>query len=1470
MWKRSLSQAFFPLTALLLLSAGPAPAADYPVTTTTATGAGSLTTAASNVNASPDPDNTMSFGTAGTIKLVTAATHTISLVKPASLLTTSSGPVTISLANGTKFCTTDTLSLGGQSTLTLSSGFDTAEGLAADGNNFLITGGSVTGGILSLGSLAIDTIGSNVQLKGISQSDGETWNALYGTAVSISSGFFGTIALDGTTGTGTLDENLTLVGIAARDADIAIQGGLAGTTNLTATGNDNTSEGLLAAGNIFITGGLSGTIAAATGDDGIASGLHADGGNITVTGGLSGTVAATSGDGGLAVGLDASDSLVIAGGLSGTVTATTGANNNAAMALVAENGDLTVSGGISGAVAATAGAGGKAIAIDAASGNIAITGGLSGSVTGQAGNFSSAGGIFTDVGDLSIAGGLSGTVAATSGRIGYSIGIGSSGNLSLSGGISGTIAATAGAGGVAFALVSNEALTLTGGISASGLVAATAGDGGLALGVSSVEAATIAGGIAGSVTAQAGAGGTALALTAGYLCAGGPATLNGGDADTPLSISGTIAAQAGGLAVAVSAKDAMSLHVTGTLSGVDTSGGGNGYAIRAGYSDGTDWVAGSADNIVILDTGARLIGKVDLGSGNNTLKLYGTGSADNLFLGVTNLVVGDGTSAASWTLNPPAANASTYGGLTINPNAALSINENVTIAGNITDNGALTFDLGADKTYGGVISGSGTVTKTGSGTLTLSGANTYTGATYVTTGILRAGAANTFSPFSAATVASGALLDCNNYDQTLAGLSGNGTVTLGTANLTLDMPQGADATFSGVLSGTGALIKTGAGAQTLTGANTYSGGTRINGGTLTATDASLGDPSGDIAFGGGTLRAGGAFTTSRAVTVTPGGGTFDNGGNPVTLAGTFTGTGDCTFTGSATTIFSGNGSSYTGTATVSAGTLHVASGGILGGALAVAGPATLGGYGTVGNLVMAGTLTPGGSIGTLAVSGDYTQNASATYVCELSPGQGDQLAVAGTATLLGGTLTVEAQKTFYPTGATWAALTATGGVTGTFSSVTQNLASQTLLFLPVTTQAGVSVTTYRLPYATYADSASARGVAASLNLAAYSATGEMAALLYSLDYAPSPVTSATLGVLSPEPYDAFTQSILDAGRLLTVAQHSGLHEEDGEGTGNPAFANPLDAGPGTLLALDALQNGPPAFAGPGVAGLGSSLPGSRFGLFLRPFGMLAQQGGEAARTGYKTATGGITGGILYRPGPDLTLGLAPGYLSQAVTLKTAAGGYGTARDWSLALLARYRRGNWYGDASIRVGINAFTSSRTLPLPTGTYTAWGKWNGWNTSLSLGGGYDFQAGGFTFGPMASAQWQGLAQDSFTETGACSLGQRIGKRRDGALSTTLGGRVARTFETGFGTVTPELRAAWGAQWLGDARTIPSSFAGYEATGATTQTARHRYHCAILDGAVTMRLRNSLSATARVEVELFRPGYDSQAASIGLRYTF
>src|SRR5207244_1093652 len=182
-------------------------------------------------------------------------------------------------------------------------------------------------------------------------------------------------------------------------------------------------------------------------------------------------------------------------------------------------------------------------------------------------------------------------------------------------------------------------------------------------------------------------------------------------------------------------------------------------------------------------------------------------------------------------------------------------------------------------------------------------------------GTLQAGANNAFAQNSAFTIASGATLRLNNFNETIGSLAGAGTVTNGGAgNRTLT--TGGDNTstvFSGVIQNGAAgainLTKTGTGTFILTGANTYTGTTTISAGTL------------QIGSGSTTGSVAGNIVDNAALVF--------NRSDALTYAGVISGTGSLTKSGAGTLTLTG-ANTYTGGTTISAGTLQLGNGGTTG------------------------------------------------------------------------------------------------------------------------------------------------------------------------------------------------------------------------------------------------------------------------------------------------------------------------------------------------------------------------------------------------------------------------------------------------------------------------------------------------------------------------------------------------------------
>lgn len=508
--------------------------------------------------------------------------------------------------------------------------------------------------------------------------------------------------------------------------------------------------------------------------------------------------------------------------------------------------------------------------------------------------------------------------------------------------------------------------------------------------------------------------------------------------------------------------------ITGTSSATATTLESGATAIIDNFTelgDGTITAKGGAlqvsgvtvelDNDVTLGTGGlivqsggdlRLSGKVD---GTGALTVNGalvTLTGVNTYSGGT-VLNGGGLVLAN-------ASAMGTGSLTVDGQASLfTSTANLVLANDVslTTGGRLLLQSNSAVTLAGDISGAGELFKEGAATVTLTGDESYGGGTVIDIGTLALGAGASMTTTGTVQLTStGTAFDMSaaTADQTIGGLSG---VTGSQVNLgahTLSVAGTGSETFAGVLSGSGGFAVA-SGQQTLSAVNTYTGATSISEG---ATLLLNGD--GSIASSSGVTDAGTfdiSGTTSGATIATlSGAGSVALGTKTLTLAnqsgafdGHFTGSGRLLLQGSGSLVLTGDSSAFDGSTEVAAGLLEVGNASspsaVLGGDVQVDAGATLAGHGTVlGDVDNNGIVSPGGTIGTLTVGGNYTQASTATLSIEVSPTAASQLNVAGSAAL-DGALSIQYDPGTYT--AKSYTLVSAASVTGKFASVTSTNAA---------------------------------------------------------------------------------------------------------------------------------------------------------------------------------------------------------------------------------------------------------------------------------------------------------------------------------------------------------------------------------------------------------------------------------------------
>jgi autotransporter-associated beta strand protein len=426
-----------------------------------------------------------------------------------------------------------------------------------------------------------------------------------------------------------------------------------------------------------------------------------------------------------------------------------------------------------------------------------------------------------------------------------------------------------------------------------------------------------------------------------------------------------------------------------SLSNTLTLSGNNTYTGATDVFGGTLVAAGGSaigdSSAVTVWAGATLV----LGADETIRSLSGGGNVDN---GGFTLSTGGSSFAFSGVLSGSGGlvktafgrltltGVNTYtGGTTIN-GGTLEIGDGGTsgsIAGDVVDNGTLTFNRSDNITFAGNISGTGGLTQAGAGTLALSGSNSYSGATSINAGTLQADGGAAIGDASAVSVSGGATLALG-ADETVGSLAGAGSVDNGGFALTAG-GNNASTSFSGVISGSGGLTKIGTGTMTLGGANTYTGATNIDAGTLQANGgAAIADSSAVSIASSATLALGAAETIGSlagAGNVNLGANMLTTGGDnsDTTFSGVISGAGNLTQTGTGTLTLTGD-NTYTGGTTIDSGTLVVGDG-----------------------------ATSGSIVGDVLTNGLLTFNRSDTYTFagDISGSGGVEMAGSGRLTLTG-------------------------------------------------------------------------------------------------------------------------------------------------------------------------------------------------------------------------------------------------------------------------------------------------------------------------------------------------------------------------------------------------------------------------------------------------------------------------------------
>lgn len=241
--------------------------------------------------------------------------------------------------------------------------------------------------------------------------------------------------------------------------------------------------------------------------------------------------------------------------------------------------------------------------------------------------------------------------------------------------------------------------------------------------------------------------------------------------------------------------------------------------------------------------------------------------------------------------------------------------------------------------------------------------------------------------------------------------------------------------------------------------------------------------------------------------------------------------------------------------------------------------------------------------------------------------------------------------------------------------------------------------------------------------------------------------------------------------------------------------------------------------GGGASADNALLAGSRLGIFVTGDISWGDKEETELESGLDFKTYGITAGADYRITDRFILGGALGYMNEKADLSSDGGDLDTS-GYSASLYGTYYSEQAYFiDFSATYGRNNFDQRRRLSyqlegLASVDQEISADYDGSLYGFSIGSGYDFNRGGWTFGPRLDLDYLKSSVDGFSEQVSSpdadggGWATRIEDNDQEWLTLQLGGRVSYAQSTSWGVLIPYGRLDWLHEFKDNAQIITGYF--------------------------------------------------------------
>ena len=477
---------------------------------------------------------------------------------------------------------------------------------------------------------------------------------------------------------------------------------------------------------------------------------------------------------------------------------------------------------------------------------------------------------------------------------------------------------------------------------------------------------------------------------------------------------------------------------------------------------------------------------------------------------------------------------------------------------------------------------------------------------------------------------------------------------------------------------------------------------------------------------------------------------------------------------------------------------------------------TVGGIGAItasrGFINSGGTLSPGNSIGTLTITGNYTQGTQGKLLTEVaSTTSNDLLAITGAANLNGILQTSWTGVSTPAIGTTFGTiLTASSGVTGQFTSLLTNI-TPTVVFKP---EYDIPNKIYLMVERDYTNqtllpylNVNQRAVGSMLNSVGNTATGDLDTVLTILDALPAyGQTASAYDQLAPRGSEAISgmgvssasfqtgnlsERLSDLRRGIRGLSFTGLYYRNTD-----FIANGKEAP--VLLAS----------AGSDLTGMLPSGVNERWGFFVKGNAVSGDQKDTSDRTGYDFTSAGVTVGSDYRFTGNFIAGLMLG-INTARANVDSMGSKVKMDGYTLGTYGTYYKKNFYIDGSVSYGLANYDNTRRIVFPGLDRTATSSPDGNQITAYTGTGYDIRKNNWIITPNVSLQYARLNTDSYTEKGAGAINLDVDGQNTESLQGNIGARLSYTWKTDKAVIMPGIRASYGYEFLRDSQNVTSRLA-------------------------------------------------------------